>query len=1019
MGATVGINLPWNNNQASNGNSNGRLDALASEGYVLLRGAQNTSSSDVQYIWNRERCYVFPMTEGTGFQAYANSFFTAAGQPVAGFCGVLEILNEVWGTWANSTLANGGGAAYWNAISGDVIALKAKWGDKLKLLLCSQPPGTPNGASTPHTSTWLADVVARAQSQGHDIGNLIYGVAWHGYARGQNVLLKSGANYVSPSHPWALKQFDDFFKSKGFGWKVWNTECGAGMFGTDIDAAFSTASQQTWYQNAVAVAQNPNTYIPGLTAGLYEVLAPYCLFMESHTGHDSGAFGIIEHGSWNSGTSTTTSRHPAADVLKTASTNAKAAGATGNFNGTVAPPQPTAPTVSTSAPAGVTTAGATLGASVNPNQLSTTVVFDEGPTTAYGNHLAGGTVPAGTSSVNVTAALSAVLTAGQTRHVRASATNSAGTTVGQDVAYTVPTGAQPLQIKAVLNPSDHSQFLIQNVDPTVVQVRVAWTPLNDTNNATIVNYSAPFPPAVASPDPTKLWGNDSGYDQAGAPVGVWWDQAPGGGRVLTTLTSAVAPTVTTVAATQITAGGAALGGTGDLKGQASGTATIQVGATTSYGTTLGPVTVTGSGSTGGTVSFDAVNPGSTASGASITIPATGANGSFQLAIIGAKGTGATGPNVTPPTVTPAWTSFLGRGFQNTGLGAHALRVFSKIAASEGSGVWGFDQTQPQAGIILALAGVAATSSVRSADSQANPSSNTCTCPSVTAVTGDWLVYGGFFTNGDTVTFPSGTARQTVTTTTTATGTTLFVATEPILVDGLTGVRQIQLNNTYANGADTSCGFSVVVSPSQSVAGVPFSIPVTGVPASTLRHYKAFVTTAGGTGSGSDMTFTTLSAGSSLPGVTWNTPTCVSAQGVTFSGNVDWGSASTVWKFQYRKAGDTNWTDGPGGTASATGPVSGTKSPGLSFGTLYEARLVATNSAGTTTGATQTFVTKDSGHHKFNVGDTVLVLDVSTPGAPDYLLGTQGLVDVATTSLITASFPTGDVVAFAPWALRLP
>lgn len=684
------------------------------------------------------------------------------------------------------------------------------------------------------------------------------------------------------------------------------------------------------------------------------------------------------------------------------------------------PATPQKPTVTTTAPQGVTITGDTLTASVNPNQLSTVVTFDEGPTTAYGNHLTGtpNPVPAGTASVNVTAALTASLTAGSTRHVRASASNSQGSTVGNDLAYVVPTGAQPLQIKAVLNGADHSQILIQNIDPTTTLVTVAWTPANDANSVTYQYYSSPFPTAVTAPVGSP-WGNVAAQDASSAYIGTYWDQAPGGGRVQTTPATGVAPTVTTAAASQITTSGALLAGALNSNNQGAGTGKFNYGTTTGYGAVTSSVPVSGSGSTVGTITFGAVNPGSTASGTSITIPATGANGTFQLGIMGGKGTGATLVTITPPS--PSWLNFTGIAFTNAGGGSHLLRVYSKVAASEASSVWNFDQTQPQAGIIIALAGVSATSALRSHDCVAGGvASNTCTAPSVAAVTGDVLVYGGFFTNGDTVTFPSGTARQTVTTVTSATGTTLFVATEPIVADGLTGVRQISLNNTYGNGADTSVGFAVVVTPAVTAAGESFQVPVSGLASGTLYHCQAVGTTPGGTALGTDVTFTTAASGTHAPGVTWLTPTCLSAKGVTFAGQIDPGGASTTWKFQYRQKGDTTWIDAAGSPAvTVTGPVSKTVSPGLAPSTLYESQLSATNSAATTVSPINTFVTKDSGHHKFNQGDTVLVLDVSTPGAPDYLLGTTGLVDIATTSLITASFPTGDVVAFAPWALRAP
>lgn len=204
--------------------------------------------------------------------------------------------------------------------------------------------------------------------------------------------------------------------------------------------------------------------------------------------------------------------------------------------GTVTPPSPTAPTVVTTAPANVSTVGATLTGTVNPGLLSTVAVFDEGATTGYGNHITASPnpIPAGGNAVQVTATLPGPLTAGQTRHVKLSATNALGPGTGSDVPYVVPTGVAPQQIKGVLDPSDHSKMDISQIDPTVTQIRVAWTPLNTADNGLFQNFASPFPSSVSSPDPTKPWGNVSAYDGSGAQVGVWWDSAPGGARVQTT-----------------------------------------------------------------------------------------------------------------------------------------------------------------------------------------------------------------------------------------------------------------------------------------------------------------------------------------------------------------------------------------------------------------------------------------------------------------------------------------------------
>lgn len=78
----------------------------------------------------------------------------------------------------------------------------------------------------------------------------------------------------------------------------------------------------------------------------------------------------------------------------------------------------------------------TLNGSVNPNYLSTTVAFEWGTSTSYGNSATATQSPVtGSASVNVSADLSG-LTAGTTYHFRIRATNELGTTNGDDMTFT-------------------------------------------------------------------------------------------------------------------------------------------------------------------------------------------------------------------------------------------------------------------------------------------------------------------------------------------------------------------------------------------------------------------------------------------------------------------------------------------------------------------------------------------------------------------------------------------------------
>jgi hypothetical protein len=98
------------------------------------------------------------------------------------------------------------------------------------------------------------------------------------------------------------------------------------------------------------------------------------------------------------------------------------------------------PAVTTQAATSVGQNGATLNGQVNPNGASTTYYFDYGTSAAYGSSTTQTSAGSGTTAQAVSAVISG-LTPGTTYHYRLVASNSAGTTNGNDMTFT--TAAQP------------------------------------------------------------------------------------------------------------------------------------------------------------------------------------------------------------------------------------------------------------------------------------------------------------------------------------------------------------------------------------------------------------------------------------------------------------------------------------------------------------------------------------------------------------------------------------------------
>lgn len=114
---------------------------------------------------------------------------------------------------------------------------------------------------------------------------------------------------------------------------------------------------------------------------------------------------------------------------------ANAAGTTYGTDHTFTTPA-LAPTVQTGAASNVSTSGATLGGTIDPNgSVVTQAYFQLGPTTAYGTTVQMPTLPGGGQVAVAGSAPVANLPSGQTYHYRLVAVNAGGTTYGPDQTF--------------------------------------------------------------------------------------------------------------------------------------------------------------------------------------------------------------------------------------------------------------------------------------------------------------------------------------------------------------------------------------------------------------------------------------------------------------------------------------------------------------------------------------------------------------------------------------------------------
>lgn len=174
----------------------------------------------------------------------------------------------------------------------------------------------------------------------------------------------------------------------------------------------------------------------------------------------------------------------------------------------------------------------------------------------------------------------------------------------------------------------------------------------------------------------------------------------------------------------------------------------------------------------------------------------------------------------------------------------------------------------------------------------------------------------------------------------------------VSTNGESSTYRFDYGTTTTYGSQTTS-----VSAGSGLGPITVSSGISGLAASTTYHYRLVVSSASGTLTGSDASFTT---GLNAPEAATGGSSSIAQTSATVAGSVNPRGSSTTYRFEY---GTTTSYGSQTATVSAgfggsTVSVSASLT-GLAAGTLYHYRLVATNTAGSVNGADRTFTTASS------------------------------------------------------------
>lgn len=336
-----------------------------------------------------------------------------------------------------------------------------------------------------------------------------------------------------------------------------------------------------------------------------------------------------------------------------------------------------APVPTTGTSSAVTSTGATIAGTVNPNGLPTTLAFDYGTSTAYGTSTPTQDAGSGTTPVDVTAPLTG-LRASTTYHYRVSASNSSGTAAGADQTFTTSAAAvKPTatsQAATAITPN--SATVGVSVNPGGQETQVVF----DYGTSTGYGSTTPSQSAGAGTAAVTIKATIAGL----LPGTTYHFRARATNATGTTnssdrtfATAAIRkPAVTTGAASAITFSGATLGGSVDPNARPT-TVSAQIGPTTAYGAQTAPQPVgTGDSAVNVKVPVGGLQPLTTYHYRLVATSDAGAVFGRDRTFKTAREPNALALTPSPATVVYGRSSVLAVTLSGSGSGGVALNLFA-------------------------------------------------------------------------------------------------------------------------------------------------------------------------------------------------------------------------------------------------------------------------------------------------------------------------------------------------------